>query len=296
MNNIRFESTERGFEKATGHIEVAGSRVPFTIEQPDWRHFGSDAISDDVIVYLSGWIESEELLRPLRHATAQLGMAAVTIEQPRYMRPDKVLRAPNLRVENVATIAKGLTDMYPAVHLAGHSLGGTEAVRVASEHDVDIKTLTLLGSAGLIATDNFSQVAPRVFEEIVKEELDALKSGVFSSSRFAAKSLLVAVRNLALAANEGIAAATHYVGRHVSPLQDEGIIVANVMADEDRIFPFHQVIASTQNISFDVERVFSESCHNFTTHRPNEVAQFVCNVVVDSDTLLQSRQKQLQAV
>lgn len=292
MENLRFESTDRGFEKATGTVEVAGSKVPFTIEQPDWRHFGGD-ISDGVVVYLSGWTESEDSLKSLRHATARLGMAAVTIQQPRYYRPDKVLRAPELRVENAATITRNLNNMYPSVHLAGHSLGGTEAVRVAAEYEACIETLTLLGSAGLIASDGFRQVAPRVFEEIVSEELYSLRSGLISKSGIALESIKMVLRNPALATNEGVAAATHYVGRHIQPLLDKGLYVANVMADEDKIFPYQQVLESTGHIPFSSQEVFTESCHNFTAHRPNEVAQLICAVTIDASSV---RQQRAQAV
>lgn len=234
MSDLRFETSGHGIEKAHSHLQVAGSLVPFTVERPNRRRFPAD-ISDDVVIYLTGWTESEDSIKPVRQATAQLGMAAVTLYHPRYYNPAKVLRAAHLRVENVAAMVGALQDDFASVSLAGHSMGGIDAVRATHENDLDINVLAVLGSAGLIRSDNFQHVAPRVFNEIVQEEGAYLLQDPIHEGKFAFESLKTILRNPALAASEGIAAATHYVGRHIEGLAARGIVTANVMADSDKI-------------------------------------------------------------
>jgi pimeloyl-ACP methyl ester carboxylesterase len=288
MSQPQFEKSGEGLEKIALTARVGSDNVPYTVERPDMRHYSGD-ISDDVIVYVTGWTESEDSLKPLRRATAQLGMAAVTLYHPRYMRPDKVLRANHLRVQNVATVATILGDEYASVSLAGHSFGGIDVTRAAYEHELDLNVLALMGSAGLIQKDNFQQVAPRVLDEVVREEGSALLQHPIHEGRFAWESLKTIGRSPVLAAVEGISAATQYVGKHVPMLVERGIVTVNMMADGDRIFPHMDVKASTENIPFDITETFSESCHNFTYHRPREIGAFLIDIIEHADSLRAKR-------
>jgi pimeloyl-ACP methyl ester carboxylesterase len=288
MNNLSFEHSSQGLEEARGAIAVDGNKIPFTLERPDRRQFGGE-IADDVMVLVTGWTETENSLQPLRTATARLGMAAVTIHHPRYRRPDNVLRGAHLRVTNVAAVAELLADDYPTVNLAGHSMGGIDVVRATREHDLDINALFLLGSAGLIASDDFHHVAPRFLKAILQEESDDWMHHPISESRFIYESIKTIVSNPALAASEGVAAATHYVARHIAELTERGIIAVNVMADGDNVFPYKEVLASTADVPFDVSRIFANSRHNFTSQRPNEVAAFLTGIVGESDSIRAQR-------
>lgn len=292
MSELRFEPSGPGIEKAHSDIKVAGSLVPFTIERPDRRRFG-DEISDNVVLYLTGWTESEDSIKPLRSATARFGTAAATLYHPRYKRPDKVLRAPRLRVENVAAVTEILQNDFETVSIGAHSMAGIDSTQAALDYELDINVLALLGSAALIIGDRFNQVAPRVFEEIIHEEASNMFHHPFSEGRFAYQSLATIIQNPALATIEGIAAATHYVGRHIPTLVDRGTVVANIMADGDRIFPVQEVLKSTEDLPFDVVKVFSESCHNFTYHRPGEVGAFVIDIIEHADEMrgLRTQQK-----
>jgi pimeloyl-ACP methyl ester carboxylesterase len=284
MSQQQFEKSGEGLEKIALTARVGRDDVPYTIERPDRRHYSGD-VSDEVIMYLTGWTESEDSLKPLRQATAQLGMAAVTLYHPRYVRPDKVLRANHLRVENVATVAKILGEEFASVSLAGHSFGGIDVTRAAFEYELDINVLALMGSAGLIQKDNFQQVAPRVLNEVVREEGSSLLQHPIHEGRFAWESVKTTVRNPALAVVEGVSAATQYVGKHIPALTNRGIVTVNVMADGDRIFPHMDVKASTEGIPFDVSETFSESCHNFTYHRPRELGAFLIDVIDRSNEI-----------
>lgn len=284
MSQPQFEKSGEGLEKIALTARVGRDDVPLTIERPDRRHYPGD-VSDDVIMYITGWTESEDSLKPLRRATAQLGMAAVTLYHPRYVRPDKVLRAHHLRVENVATVAEMLGQEYASVSLAGHSFGGIDVTRATFEHELDVNVLALMGSAGLIKKDNFQQVAPRVLNEVVHEEGSALLQHPIHEGRFVWESAKTTIRNPALAVVEGVSAATQYVGKHIPTLVDRGVVVANIMADGDRIFPHLDVKASTEHTPFDVSETFAESCHNFTYHRPRDLGAFLIDVINRADTL-----------
>lgn len=292
LTNIAYEPTGPVTEKAHYRANVDGNLVPFTLERPN-SHFGTENLNEGIVVLGSGWTETEDSMKPLRHSLAKLGIAAVTVHHPRYIAPAKVLNAPNLRVDNISAIANGVANDFVGVSLAGHSMGGIDVTKAVHERCVAASTLTLLGSAGLIASSTFEQVAPNVFRELIQEESSLLKNPIGRVS-FARKSLVTILRNPALAASEGIAAATHYVGRHIPDIVQRGIITANLIADGDKIFPPNEVLQSTKNLPFDVQEVMENSTHNFTYHQPARVARFILDVIESREMLLISRKKELK--
>lgn len=288
MSVPQFEKSGEGIEKIQLTTRVGSDEVPFTVERPDRRHFGGD-ISDDVVVYLTGWTESEDSLKPLRTATAKLGMAAATLYHPRYINPIKVLRAHHLRVENVAAITRVLEQDYESISLAGHSFGGIDGTRAAYEKELNLRVLALMGSAGLIAQDGFGQVAPRVLEELLKEEGAEVLQHPVHEGKFVLESLKTVLRNPALATSEGIAAATRYVGQHVGEIVSRGTVVANIMADGDKIFPHTVVRQSTAHVPFDETMTLVNANHNFTYNRAPEVADYITGLIRRADVIRSGR-------
>lgn len=290
MSEFRFEPSGYGVETAHSDITVAGSIVPFTIERPDRRRF-ADEISENAVLYLTGWTESEDSLKPLRRATAKLGTAAVTFNHPRYKRPDKVFRAEHLRIENVAAVTEMLQQDYSSVSFGAHSMAGIDGTSAIIEKELDIRVLALLGSAALIYGDSARQVSPRLFEELVYEEAPMLLRNPWSEWRALFASAKTFAESPVLGFYEGIETGNHYVGRHIPEIINRGTIVANIMADGDRIFPVEKVLQSTQDLPIDIVRVFNESCHNFTNHRPNEVGAFIIDIIEHADELRSLRTK-----
>ncbi|MFO0881911.1 MAG: hypothetical protein U0491_00470 [Candidatus Saccharimonadales bacterium] len=288
MSVPQFEKSGEGIEKIKLTAKVGSDEVPFTIERPDRRHFGGD-VSDHIVLDLTGWTESEDSLKPLRTATAKLGMAAATLYHPRYVNPIKVFRSHHLRVENVAAVVRKLEGEYASVSLAGHSFGGIDGTRATYEKELDIRVLALLGSAGLIQLDNLQHVAPRVLNEVVFEEGGALLQHPIHEGRFAVESVKVILRNPILAGSEGLAAANQYVGRHIESLTERGVVVLNVMADGDKIFPYKDVQLSTEDVPFDGEYIVRNANHNFTYNRADEVAGVITQTITDADTIVARR-------
>ena len=293
MSVPQFEKSGEGIEKIKLTVKVGSDEVPYTIERPDRRHFGGD-VYDDLVIFLTGWTETEDSLKPLRTATAKLGMAAATLYHPRYVNPFKVFRSHHLRVENVAAVTQSVADEYASVSLAGHSFGGIDGTRATYEKELDIRILALLGSAGLIQLDNLQHVAPRVLNEVVFEEGGALLHRPIHEGRFAVESMKVILRNPILAGSEGFAAANQYVGKHIESLTERGIVVVNVMADGDKIFPYKDVQFSTKDVPFDDEYIVRDANHNFTYNRVDEVAGVITETITDAEAIISRRVNPLQ--
>jgi hypothetical protein len=168
-------------------------------------------------------------------------------------------------------------------------MGYIDSTRAVYENELDVNVHAGFGGAGLIDKDNFQHVAPRVLNELLHEEGSSLRKHPIQEGRFAMGSIITVVRNPALAASEGISAATHYVGRHIPELRQRGTVTANIMADGDKIFPYLDVLESTQEVPFDEVKVFEDSCHNFTRHRPKEIAAFMIDIISRADAIRTAR-------
>jgi hypothetical protein len=294
MTEGKYEASGPGLEKASFKIKVNEDFVPFTIERPDMLH-GANNYATEAVILAPGWTETEEALKPLRAQLAMRGLAAVTIYHPRVMRPDKVLKGAQLRVDNITALAHFLINEYYGVHFVGHSFGGTDITKSVYERNAPVKSLNLHSSGGMVKSDNFEDVARRVINKIIKEEPLVLLRSPFSELAFALESIGSVIRNPGLAAVEGIAAATHYVGRHIDEIYDRGIVTTNSMADGDFIFPHEKVIESTKGMLFDEVRLYKDSCHNFTSHRPKEVADYMAKILLNTESILANRPHKIAA-
>jgi hypothetical protein len=292
MNGLNFEASGPGIEKAKSSIKIGSSVINFTVEQPDIEHFGSE-IHDGVIVYNSGWTETDNSLKKLRTETAKQGLSAVTLYHPRYVHPNNIAKADTLRIDNIAGLINGLSEVYPKVSAGGHSLGGMDLVRTAVERDVELDTIALYASAGLINGWRAYQSALGLFWELVIEErrhFIARPATVIRSLGFAVKTI---VSSPVLAGKEGLYAGGHYSGQHIQDIYDKNTVIACAIASDDHIFPEKEILNSISDLPFDVVEIFDHASHNFTTHNASELAKFTVDLLCKSDEIRSSRAKKI---
>ncbi len=269
-----FKSCGPGLEKTCFSIGEKGAKSDVSLWRPNRRTFAGD-ISGDVFVLNPGWTETSESMKPTCIELARSGMTALVIKHAIGQgAADRLFRAGERRAESTINVCNYLDNEYESYSIAGHSLGGIDSTRAIVEGDLRPKLLFLLASAGLIKSDNFQHVAPRVFKALLQEEKYLLKRPK-SVIELARESIASVLKNPALTASEGWYAATHYVGRHINEIADSGVVLCNVMADEDIIFPYEQVLKDTEDLKIDVTKIFKEATHNFPFHDAPQLAQFV---------------------
>lgn len=142
-----------------GKTMVGAATLYFTAETPV-------ELSDDVpILFVQGFMGPELVYENLRHASTQHGRRAITVGRAGWQRPCAILgKHHRLRPHTVTeqspwAVVKALGE--DEVDVVGHSLGGPIGVGMALRRHDHVRSLTLLGPAG-VTDDNLLTLGLRL--------------------------------------------------------------------------------------------------------------------------------------
>lgn len=165
------------FHTETGEISTAGATCSYRLDIPD------EPIDETVNVIIYGFAGSDAAYRGLATAmTAEQGLPTLSLRLSRFQHPKAAFSFKHLR-EPIALTSKlvhGAIKQLPVhgfedrVNLFGHSMGGWIGTELAAHKPDRVKTLTLVGSAGLIDHDVIS-LAPRMPRLVGRIALDLIR-------------------------------------------------------------------------------------------------------------------------
>lgn len=224
-------------------VYVGGAKVNITIETP------LEVNDDNIIILVNGYGGAKSGYRGMRHALATCGRRTVTIEPPRSQKfihsvEPRHLRHPELLPSmGLHAIIKKLQANHQVdqVDLIGHSMGGYIATQAASHNSDNIKSLTLMASAGL---DNHSLFkmgmrGPLFFsQEVMPNILKLQKLVDFSLLKAEVRYLL---QNPERTIAEGISVAGCNIREQVRNLGRIGVRTAALQFKADNLFPLNSV-------------------------------------------------------
>lgn len=233
------------------------------------------------VVLAPGWSEGQTALSCLRRAFALQGRPTITLDHPRgfggHLFDANVQRSIDLH----AVMKQAAGDFgFSEFDVVGHSLGGIDAVNVASHEGENINSITLVASAGLIEGDNPFKILTRLVRQGEIGHFIQAPSKWAIALNGISNVLANPVRSTA----EGIHAGFDVRDR-VSELGSFGMKVARLQFAKDRIFELEKVDASMATLNHHIAAVHSDETagHNATVHTPHEVATSVLSLIAQHD-------------
>jgi pimeloyl-ACP methyl ester carboxylesterase len=258
-------------------VQASGLQVKATLERP----LDEQGLP---VVLAPGWSEGQTALTGLRHALAELGRPAITLEPPRDF-GGHLLDAGTQRARNIHSVLKKLKTEYgyEQFDFLAHSMGGIDTITAAKVDGDKMNHIVLAGSAGLIEGDTPLAILARLTGSVLREESRHFIENPISELRMASQGLWNVAANLIRSTSEGIHAGSTDIRDDITKLGQEGLDITRMQFLSDSVFPVHKVEHSMASHKHHTKHHFyiPHAGHNATAHYPKEVAQSITTLVDD---------------
>ena len=218
----------------------------------------------------------------------------LALDLPGHGKSSKTIIDPSIKgMEKIVSKFLELLDLT-SVNIVGHSMGGAIAIQMLLDHPQTVKSLTLIGSAGL-GTNINSDYLNGFVESQTPQEMTRVLQQLFADESLVSRQLVEEILNYKRM--DGVETALKALSETLKSLGQQTILADNLVASgkpvqliwgrEDRIMPVSHAENFSAAVGTNVEiEIFESAGHMVHMEKASEVNRCLLDFLIRPEQLI----------